>query len=325
MPMLRVEIDNKDGHLWQVTELVSDVSWKTSRIGKASSVDLTLVRGGLYENKHFKVNPGDIIRIYQDDVPMFYGYIFTINSSRDEDIQIMAYDQMRYLLMDDFCIFVNKTATEIISKLASDYELKVGELADTGYVIPHMLEDGTKLLDMICKALDKTLIATKQLFVFYDDFGQLTLRNAEDMTVNVSLGDQSLVVDYKQKRSIDSEVYNVVQILRENKETGIRERHILQDSANIAKWGRLQLFQKVDEKKNVAQINEILNNTMALKNREQRSFSMDALGDLRIRAGCYVSVNIAELDLNERFLVESCTHKFDGAEHTMSLELMVYG
>ncbi|KPV56403.1 phage-like element PBSX protein XkdQ, partial [Paenibacillus sp. A3] len=200
--------------------------------------------------------------------------------------------------------------------------LKLGKLDDTKHAIPGLSENNTKLLDIIYKALDKTLIATKKIYVLFDDFGELTLRDAETMALDFSLGDTSLVYDYKQKRSLDN-ASNKIKIVRDNKESGKRELYIVQDSRTIAKWGLLQHYQTVDEKVSVEKVKEMLDNLIQLKNREQRSFSIDALGDIRVRAGCYVSINMEELGLNQRFLVNECTHKFDGGvDHTMSLELI---
>src|SRR5690606_23360410 len=122
--------------------------------------------------------------------------------------------------------------------------LILGDLADTGHKIPRFLQDGQARLDIICKALDETLVADEGLFVFYDDAGNLVLRDVEDMAVDLILGDGSLVYGYSSKREIDSDTYNRVKLVKDNKKSGKREAYVVQDSATIARWGRLQYFQK---------------------------------------------------------------------------------
>lgn len=316
--MLEVLLDNKDGNVWDISELVSLVSWKTVRIGQPGSLDITLVK-----HKDLKIEPGAVIRVRSDNTNVFYGYVFTIEQSQDDDIRLIAYDQIRYLLSSDTYVFANVTANDVIRRIAQDLELRIGTMENTGYRIPTLVEDNQKLLDIICKALDLTLIATGQIYVFYDDFGLLTLRNAKNMAVDIMVGDESLAYGYSHKRTIDDDTYNRIKLVKDNKDTGKREVYIAQDSANIAKWGRLQYFQKVDEKLNSAQIKEMLDQLIQLKNREKRTFRIDALGDLRIRAGCYVPIAIEELGINQHFLVDECTHKWDGSIHTMSLDLKV--
>ncbi|GAA4828062.1 hypothetical protein GCM10023310_00970 [Paenibacillus vulneris] len=319
--MLEIIIDNRDGYVWNVSGIVSEATYKTSRLGKASTFDFTFIKRGWYEAKEFKYDVGDIVRVTMDGRNVFYGYIFTIDSGRDEEVRITAYDQLRYLMSNGYLGDTNVTATEVVKKIASKYELKTGRLDDTKYKIPKIREDNVKLIDIICRALTDTLIATNNNFVLYDDFGELALRNVKDMVLDFSLGDTSLVFDYKQKRTIDNS-YNQVILAQDNKKAGKREVYIYRDSDTIKKWGLLQYFQIVDDDMNKAQINELLSNLIHLKNRVGQSFSIDAIGDIRVRAGCYISINIAELGIDQYFLVDECVHKFDGAEHTMTLDLV---
>ena len=316
--MPEILLDNKDGKVIDISELVSSVSWKTVRIGQPGSLDMRLVK-----HKDLKIESGAVVRVKANKQNVFYGYVFTVERSQDDDVRVTAYDQIRYLLSNDTYVFSNATATQIIRKIAQDLGLKVGSLVDTGYRIPSLVadEDNQKLLDVIYKALDLTLISTGNIFVFYDNFGSLTLQNVNNMRVNVVIGDESLAYGYSHKRSIDDDTYNRIKLVRDNKDTGKREVYVAQDSLNIAKWGRLQYFQKVDEKLNSAQIKQMLEQLIQLKNREKKTFRIDAIGDLRIRAGVYVPIMLKELGINQHFLVDECTHKWDGSEHSMQLTL----
>lgn len=315
---LEILFDNRDGKIYDISEMVTSISWKTVRIGQPGSLDVSLVK-----HKDVRIDPGAVIRVRDGSNNVFYGYVFTIEQGDDDEVSITAYDQIRYLLSKDTFVFANATAGEIIRKVAGDFGLKVGNLTGTGYRIPTLVEDNQTGLDVICKALDLTLIATGNIYVFYDNFGSLMLTNAADMRVDVAIGDESLAYGFSYKRSIDDDTYNRIKLVQNNKETKRRDVYVAQDSANIAKWGRLQYFDVVDEKMNAAQIKELLNMLIQLKNRERRSLKIDALGDLRIRAGCYIPVILNELGINQYFLVDECTHKWEGDEHTMSITLKV--
>ncbi|GGI44367.1 hypothetical protein GCM10008018_06750 [Paenibacillus marchantiophytorum] len=319
--MLTVEIDNKDGNMWELP--ISAVQFSSTRYGKPSSCSITMLRGGWYEDNAFKYNNGDVVRVRLNGNPVFYGYIFSIESGRDEEVKLTAYDQLRYLMYNETYVFKDAKASEVIKQIAGDLKLQIGEIEDSGYVIPSIVEDGTKLMDIICKALDKTLISTKKIFVLYDDFGSLRLRDADKWVMDFALGDVSLVYDYSFNRSIDTDTYNRIKIVRDNKETNKREVYIDQDSNNIAKWGRLQQFRKVEDKMNEAQIMELLKLMLGAKNRETKTFSLNAIGDIRIRAGCRIFINIEEAGISQFFQVEDCTHNFEGSEHTMKLDLKV--
>lgn len=321
--MIDVKINNHDGTEWDVSEIVSNITYKTSRIGKAGSLSLTLLRGAIYQSNQFNFSNGDVIRVRKDGVDVFHGYIFTIDSGRDEAIKITAYDQIRYLMNQETYVFTNVTAKEVIERIAKDFNLKTGTIANTGYKIPTMSEDGQKLLDIICKAITLTFSNTGKDYCLYDDFGLLTLRSVDDWTVDIYIGNESLMYDFNVKTSIDDDTYNRIKLYKDNQETKKREMYMAQDSVNIKRWGVLQLYQSVDEKMNEAQINELLKNLSTLKNRETKSLKISAIGDIRIRAGMRVRIVIEELGIDQHLLVDECSHNLDGAEHTMSLDLRV--
>lgn len=322
---LDVKILNRQGTggEWDVSEIVEGLSWKTSRIGKAGSVSFKLVKGSPFESSDFTYNNGDIVRVRLDKTNVFHGYIFSIDEGRDEAVTITAYDQIRYLMNVDTYVFKGVTATEILQRIAKDFGLKLGTVVDTGYKIPTMSEDSQKLLDIVTKGITLTFSNTGRDYCLYDDFGALCLRGINDVQLDLIVGDGSLMYDYEIKRSIDSDTYNQIKLYKDNKDTGNREIYLAKDSVNIKRWGLLQLYQGVDEDMNKAQINALLSKLAALKNRETKALKVSALGDIRVRAGMRVRIVISEYGVDQALLVDECSHDFDGAAHTMTLDLRV--
>lgn len=322
---LSVKLINRQGAStdaeWDISELVQNLSWKTSRMGKAGSLSFTLIRP--VQTEKFSYSNGDIVRVRVNDTNVFHGYIFSIDEGRDEAVKITAYDQVRYLMNTDTYVFKGVTASDVLKRIAKDFNLKLGKVADTGYKIPTMSEDGQKLLDIICKAITLTYSSTGRDYCLYDDFGSLCLRGVNDMQLNLIVGDESLMYDYQISRSIDNDTYNQIKLYKDNKKTGKREVYMAKDSVNIKRWGVLQLYQSVDEDMNQAQINQMLTNLAKLKNRETKSLKVSALGDIRIRAGMRVRIVISKYGVDQALLVDECSHDFDGAEHTMTLDLRV--
>ncbi|SCY93208.1 XkdQ/YqbQ family protein [Alkaliphilus peptidifermentans] len=321
--MVEITIDNKNGNMWDITNIVSNISWKTSSIGKAGSLDFTLIKNCLYQDPAFQYNNGDVVKVKMGSANIFYGYIFTIDEGKDETVSVTCYDQIRYLMAKDTYVFNDVTASAVVRRIAEDFTLELGKIDDTAYRIPTMVEDGKVLLDIICKALTLTLINSNKNFFLFDDFGALSLRNSEDLLLDFYIGDDSLMIDYSNKTSIDTDTYNKIKLYKDNEATGRREIYMAQDSNNIDKWGILQLYQSVEENMNTAQINQQLDTLITLKNRESKTLKIKALGDIRVRAGAYIPIIIKEYGINQPFIIDECTHSFNGADHTMSLDLKV--
>lgn len=320
--MIEFLLDNRNGRVWELNEIIDGFSWSTTRVGSPASVEFSLAFSSIYQDPTFAINNGDVVRIRSDQHNIFYGFVFSLKQN-DDSISVKCYDQVRYLLAKGTYKFVGKKTGEIIKEIADDFQLKTGYLADTGYKIPYMLEDAQTGVDVIEKSNTYTISNTKEIYHFYDDFGSLTYRNVKDISVPFYIGDSSLMTEFSFTRDIDSDTYNQIILYKDNKDTKKREVYVAKDSANIAKWGLLQYYEGVDENLNKAQIDQLLANLSVTKNKEQVTLSIDAIGDFRIRAGMYIDIFVEKLGLSKKMLIDSCKHNIDGEVHTMTLELKV--
>lgn len=193
-------VKNKEGNLWDISGIVSDISWKTARSGKPSTLELTLVDNGIYQLPKFGISNGDIIQFSKDNVDVFYGFVFSIDTGSDQEIKLTAYDQIRYLLGNGSYVLQDVTASDVIKKITTDYGLKTGVLEETEYRIPSLIEDDKKLLDIIMGAIGSELQYKGRLMAFYDDFGKLTLRKPDSMLLNLVLGAGHYLYDYSLKK-----------------------------------------------------------------------------------------------------------------------------
>lgn len=305
--------NNETGAVYDITTLVSSPRWKTVRKGSPSSFTFSAMPSGV-EWLH-----GGIIRVMNDKKGLFYGYIFRIKEGSDGVKDITAYDQLRYLKNKNTYVFENVTATQVVREICEDFGLKTGVLADTGYVIPSMVEDGQTLFDIVLKALDYTLINTNRMFCLWDDFGALRVSEVSDNKLDFMLGDSSLATNYSYESSIDGETYNQIKLLRDNSDTGKRDLYLFKDSGNIARWGLLQYQETVDENMNSAQIQQRGSQLLELHNRPEKTFTADGISDLRVRAGMMIFVKIKALKINSFHLIEEAEHDLIGG--TMKLKL----
>lgn len=296
--------------------VAGSVKWETSRFGEPGKLVFTVVKDDL-----IAFQEGARVHFSVDGVNLFYGFVFVKKRNKDHHIEVTAYDQLRYLKNKDTYVYTNKTATELLKMLAADFKLQTGSLEDTGFKIAQRVEDNTTLFDMVQNALDMTLSSTGKMYVLYDDFGRLTLKNIENMKLKTVIEEET-AEDFDYTSSIDGETYNQIKLAYENGETGKREIYLVRDSDNISQWGVLQYFESIKEETNGAAKAEAL---LALHNRKTRNLTIkDALGDLKVRAGCSLPVilNLGDI-INRSYLVcEKVTHKFEEGHHSMDLTMI---
>ena len=295
--------------------LQDEVTWTTERKGAAGVLEFKVIKDEL-----LNFEEGNPVAFKVDDKAVFYGYVFKKKRDKENVIKTTAYDQLRYLKNKDTRVYVNQRADEVVKSIAKEYQLNTGVLENTEYIIAKKAESNQALFDIILNALDETIRNKKEMYVLYDDFGKLCLKNLERMKVGIVI-DETTGENFDYESSIDSDTYNQIKLVYENSQTGKREVYIAKDSGNIAKWGILQFFDTIDEKTNGAVKAKTL---LALYNEKTKSLKIkNALGDVRVRGGSLVIVNLdlGDMKLQHFMLVEKAKHTFKNGEHFMDLNL----
>lgn len=300
-----------------------DITLITERRGSPAKLTFKIARDIILNSPGIEFYEGNNVKLIVDDIKMFNGYIFSKSRTKEQIITVTAYDQTRYLKNSETLKYENKKASDVIKMIAEDYKLKIGEIEDTGYLIPSRIEDNASLWDIILNALDITNINTSKLYIFYDDFGSLTLKSIDKMILPMVLvSDSATMLDFNYTTDIDNDTYNKVKLYRDNEKK--REVFVAQDSLSQMKWGILQYTQEISEHYSEAKIKQITDLLLKQKNRVNRTLSIEDIGDLSVRAGCtlHVKINDAGESIDGMLVIEQCTHTFKNNEHTMKLNLI---
>ncbi len=312
---MEIELLIQNGNTVYAPVTQDEIVWTTERKSSPGKLEFKVLKDNIinYEEGNpisFKVNGNKV----------FYGFVFTKKREKDKIIKTTAYDQLRYLKNKSSYVYVDKRADELVRMIANDFQLNVGTLENTNYKIAKKSESNQALFDIILNALDETIQYKKEMYVLYDDFGQICLKNLERMKVGLII-DEETAQNFDYQSSIDTDTYNKVKLVYDNEKTGKREVYIAQDTSNMNKWGVLQYFDTIDEKTNGAVKAKTLLN---LYNQKTRNLEIkNAMGDIRVRGGSLIIVNLdlGDVKLQNFMLVEKAKHTFKNGEHFMDLTL----
>lgn len=313
MDSVQIVIQNGEKVFEPVVE--EGITWETERKGVPGKLTFNVLKDDVID-----FTEGNTVKMAVDGKNVFYGYVFTKKRDKNGIISVTAYDQLRYLKNKEAMWYTNKSAADVVKMLAADFKLKVGEIEDTAYVIPKRNEENVTLFDIIQNALDLTLLNKKKLYVLYDDFGQLMLKDVESMKLDLLI-DGDTAENYSYTSSIDSSTYNRIRLYYDNKDTGKRELYITLDSSTQLQWGILQYCESIEEKCNGKAKADAL---LQLYNRKTRNLSINnAFGDTQVRAGTSIGVqlDLGDITANNYMLVEKAKHVFNNKEHLMNLTL----
>lgn len=171
--------------------------------GKMTFTTIKVNSGGM------SFTEGDKVVFYYNEKPLFVGYVFTKKRDKQHHIDVTCYDQLRYFKNKFSYGFTNKTATQIIKQLCDDFELNVGKLDDSKYVIPALFEENKEAWDIALSATEETLANNGNMFVLYDDAGEVTYKNCANMVSDIVITDTT-AQNFDYSSSIDEETYNSV-------------------------------------------------------------------------------------------------------------------
>lgn len=293
-----------------------NVVWTTERTGTAGKLTFTVVKDNIIDFQE-----GNPVTLKVDGKEVFYGYVFEKKRTKEPTISVTAYDQLRYLKNKDYFIMESHTASDLIRHIAEDFRLNCGEIEDTGYVRAAKNCEGT-LFDIFQEALDDTLMNKKEIYVLYDDFGKLTLKNIKSMKIN----DMQVITDSRLENidystSIDGETYNRIRLVYEDKDSGTAKIYQSQSTDSMNKWGVLQYFEKANQTTGLKAKADAL---LGLYNKKTRKLVLKGVfGDLRVRAGSMVPVllNLGDIVTQQFFICEKVTHTFSENRDSMDLSL----
>ena len=328
---IQLLVNNKRGVFDITPFVVEKITVTTQRKNSAGILEFKFARDLVSQNNlSISIDEGNAVQLTVNGNKIFKGFVFEKTRNKDQIISIKCYDQIRYLQNKQSYTFVDKTASDIIKSIASDFRIITGRVQDTSYILPPLNIDNQRLLDTIMKAIDLTSYNNKELYIFYDDVGELTFRKVADMYTTYLFTNDTNITNFNYTSTIDKEVYNQIKLYKDNEKTGKREIYLAKDNANIGNWGVLQYYERVEDNLNEAQAKKLAEDILKLKNKVAESLSIevqnvdDTLKLEKLRAGNYVYVLIKVLssgDFSKTCLIEKCTHTFSDNEHSLKLEL----
>ena len=315
--------DSESSKEFNLDEVVTTVSWETSmeeQPGKMTFEVIDTIAETFFEGSNA------VLAI--DGQKVFDGYVFKRKRTDSDTMSITVYDRLRYLQNKDTYVFENKSAEEIFITICRDFNLPYATPSFTNYKTSPIAHDNKELYSIIRRALDETLVAKGQYLIVRDYVGTLELADVANLRTNIVIGERGLLPKFDYESSIDTNTYNYVKLVQENKDSKKREVYIAKDSSTIYKWGRLQYTDTVDESLTEAQIKERTDQMLNLYNRKTKTLSVEGIGEPSLRAGNGVVLHISKLaqeDIAQMqyAYITKASHTYSNGELNMKLTLEV--
>src|SRR5258706_4509374 len=177
----------KDQTVFDLTDLVTSLTWDYSRDRAAKHLSVSfqhhpnlrtiLGGGGVIQLFGYAITPGNMVF---DEIGRYF--IIDDDFSTETDapaltVTIDCYDAMWYLANNQHTeVFHDKKASDIITSLCTDFGIPIGQIDDTGAVLPRLFFRDSSLYDIIITALTESRYIDGQRFVIYSDKGKIYVK-----------------------------------------------------------------------------------------------------------------------------------------------------
>jgi hypothetical protein len=314
---IQVLVIRQDGTTYEIP--VEKITWSGAKTKAPRQVNIDMLTTNRGVHQFFEPHEGNKVLFYWKGQELFRGTEFKHNRSKDGKLNFTVYDLLIYFVKNsDTYVFAAKRASDILKRICSDFQIEVGEIADTGYIIPSRVYDGKYLFDIISDALYLTYQQTGVRYYLFAEQGKVNLIKRSESPRTWIIEDGVNLIDYSYESSIEDTITRVKLEAGEEKKTFIATA---KNDDFIKQFGVLQYYEKITDKINRGQLQERANQILENKGVVKKSFSIDALGIPEVISGKAIHVICQDLGVKKGYYIDEDTHSFEGNNHTMNLKL----
>jgi len=323
--MYKVIIKDKD-----VSEIIGNLTWRDTVDTLGVEVDFELPMNRYDKNFEFlyDITLGAPIQILNDKGEVLVQAIIVSETPNGKITSFTAYDMAWYLNKSTVIKqFKKMIGNDCVKSLCKEIGINV-EVSGLDTKIDKIYKD--KAVSEVIKDIIEqcSQFNSKKFFIEFDNgtlkvmpyqkikvFGTFEIQKDKFININENIGGVSLsksIVDMK----------NSVLVITENK-GAIRTIGEEQDSKSIEKYGKLQEVVTLDEKE-FSKANLVAKNELKKLNKITEDFSIDVLGDDKVKSGRVIDIDLPLFNLKGEYLIKESNHTISNHIHKISLKLEVY-
>lgn len=299
---------------YDITNLVGEKKWSGSTSQAARTLDFSFIMG-----KGADINIGDVIFFKMDGKEVYRGMVLTRGREQRGVRPIKTVDFMYYWTKNkDTFTFSSKKASDIFKEVANRFQIDIGKVDDTQYVIGDQVNPNHSLYDVMKMALETTYQQTGMRYNLRQVEGKACLLSLKNQTHAWVLESEKSIIDYDYEETMGNMYTAIKLVSQDEKDTWSVE---VKNDSLISNYGFLQYFETLDNKTNQSQARVMANNLLKEKGKIQNTLSLTSIGLSDVLSGDAIFIRIPELEITKTFYVTSDTHSIKGNLHTMKLNL----
>lgn len=306
----------RDGKHYDITQLVSSLSWGGDVREAARRLELSFIYGGDYYIPKYKPPIGSLVVLTNDQgAELFRGVVWEPEITAGEG-RVTCFDHAIYLTHNKATYkFVNMAPEVMIQKICADFGIQVGNIATTGITLPKLILREEILWDMIVIALTEAGKRTGKKYRAVMKQGKLNVEEVGKQTQRWVIAEGQNLISASYRESLEN-MRNRVVIVGD-------QDQVLADLKNdtlIQQYGMLQEYRRESNIK-TAEAQVIATNLLAELGRLSQEWEIEALGIDDVEAGQMIEVLEPTTGIVGQYYVLTDEHQVNNGVHTMRLAL----
>ena len=303
-----------------------DISAFTGNITRADNIDslgvelnFEYVNNSVYDSytQFTALRTGNTILLYDADELIFQGQIITLSRNSVSSYSVKCFDNAFYLNKNQAQIqFTALDVKACIEKLCQQEYLPCKVDCDIPTKVTKIY-NGETIASIIDDLLKQATNDTGLKYRREYNYGSLYVNAMNNL--KMIWQSKPLVSDFSYDESIDNLANRVVVISSSEKNKTVYAEAKNEESIKL--YGQYTHYEKVDDKKK-GKAQAIADKKLKELSRTFEKATITLLGDNYIRSGRIIKFEQPEIGLYGEYLVEHCTHSYNGSLHTMECEVI---
>ncbi|MCA1294576.1 hypothetical protein LBW89_16245 [Paenibacillus sp. alder61] len=301
--------------------IVKSINWSGDIKQAARKLVVEVSNTGDLRDLYMMFEKGAELRLILDEKrELFRGVLFADQINSKGQMTLTAYDENIYLTKNkDTKIFRNQSASAIVKRLCHEFSIPMGEIQDTGYVIPKLVFREKTLFEMMVTALTETQKQNGQYFWITSREGKLQLLARKEQKGKWVLENGVNLLDATYSQSIE-ETRTQIKVIG-----GDVEKKAIMASAKdgelIRRFGIMQHVEKPEKDMTQSQMEQRAKQLLEDLATIEDQARIECLGIPDVVSGSCVYVKEAVTGILGGYYISADEHRFENGSHTMSLTL----
>ncbi len=301
--------------------IVNSISWSGDIKQASRKLSVELSNTGDLRHLYMKFEKGGELRLMQNEKQeLFRGVLFADSINAKGQMSLTAYDENIYLTKNkDTKIFRNLTASAVVKRLCNEFSISVGEIHDTGFVIPKLVFRDKTLFEMMVQSLTQSQKQNGEWFYITSKEGKLQLLARKEQKAKWVLENGVNLMNASYFQSIEDTRTQVKVVGGDAKKKELSTS--VKDGELVRRYGIMQHLEKPEQNMTKSQMEQRAKQLLKDLATIDDQARIECLGIPDVISGSCVYVKEAVTGILGGYYVSADEHRFENGSHTMSLTL----